>query len=491
MIQARCLHRSGHRLTNSSGTLASSPQSGPKFYSAFAGATSRHKFATNSSIRPQKPRQLRQWPPQPLNGNLVRRFASTTPTPPIAEVQSDYVLPPQTSAPTGEEFLSTSLDEVTSSIPPPVYEHLGFLKEMGLDYGWGPTAFVETLLEHVHVYLGTPWWASIGISMLIIRAALVKFYIDAADSSARRQLIKNIEEPIVARIKVAQAERNQRALREAWYERSALRKSAGIIWWKSFGPFLQLPIGFGTFRLMRGMAYLPVPGLDAGGLLWMPDLTQSDPYFILPIATAVAYYFTFKKGGETGSNDLVSKRTQQVFLYVIPPFSGFIMMFWPGGLQLTFFISAMISGTQAALFRSAWFRNLVGIQPLPDSAAPKPQSKTYSATLNRYQAPSSTPSTSDTPKGIFGNIKGAVSDIMKLGEKFSGRQGQTSRLTDGEKKHAHTYEQKRKREIARDAEMKRGSAQAKFERQQEQEATEQERKQRLQRRAEKKIKQIK
>ena len=167
------------------------------------------------------------------------------------------------------------------------------------------------------------------------------------------------------------------------------------------------------------------------------------------------------------------------------------MMFWPGGLQLTFFISAMISGTQAALFRSAWFRNLVGIQPLPDSAAPKPQSKTYSATLNRYQAPSSTPSTSDTPKGIFGNIKGAVSDIMKLGEKFSGRQGQTSRLTDGEKKHAHTYEQKRKREIARDAEMKRGSAQAKFERQQEQEATEQERKQRLQRRAEKKIKQIK
>ena len=165
---------------------------------------------------------------------------------------------------------------------------------MGLDYGWGPTAFMETLLEHVHVYLGTPWWASIGISMLIIRAALFKFYVDAADSSARRQLIKHLEEPIAARIKVAQAEKNQRALREAWYERRALQKSAGITWWKSFAPFLQVPIGFGTFRLMRGMAYLPVPGLDTGGLLWLPDLTQSDPYFILPIATAAAYYFTFK-----------------------------------------------------------------------------------------------------------------------------------------------------------------------------------------------------
>lgn len=165
---------------------------------------------------------------------------------------------------------------------------------MGLDYGWGPTAFVETLLEHVHVYLGTPWWASIGISMLIIRAVLLKFYIDAADSSARRQLIKPLEEPITARMRAAQAARDQGASRKAWLERSALHKSAGIIWWKSFVPFLQLPIGFGTFRLMRGMAALPVPGFDTGGLLWMTDLTLPDPYYILPVATAAAYYYTFK-----------------------------------------------------------------------------------------------------------------------------------------------------------------------------------------------------
>ena len=179
-------------------------------------------------------------------------------------------------------------------MPPPVYEHLGFLKEMGLDYGWGPTAFMETLLEHVHIYLGTPWWASIGITMLIIRALLLKLYIDASDSNARRQLLKPLEAPITARINAARAGRDQKAMQAAWAERRLLFKSAGIAWWKSLAPFLQLPIGFGTFRLMRGMAWLPVPGFDTGGLLWMPDLTQSDPYFILPIATAAAYYFTFK-----------------------------------------------------------------------------------------------------------------------------------------------------------------------------------------------------
>ena len=255
----------------------------------------RHERATIPLIRPPKPCQLRQWPPQRMSGFLLTRFASTTPNPPpIAEVQSDYVPPPQTSTQGGEELLSTSLDDVTSSIPPPVFEHLGFLKEMGLDYGWGPTAFVETLLEHVYIYLGTPWWASIGISMLIIRAALFKFYIDAADSSARRQLIKPLEVPITAKFKAAQANGDKEAMRKAWSERSALQKSAGIIWWKTFVPFVQVPIGFGTFRLMRGMATLPVPGFDTGGLLWMTDLTLPDPYLIVPIATAAGYYYTFK-----------------------------------------------------------------------------------------------------------------------------------------------------------------------------------------------------
>lgn len=183
------------------------------------------------------------------------------------------------------------LDEMTS---PPVYDHLGFLKEMGLDYGWGPTAFVENLLEHVHIYLATPWWASMGITMLIIRAALFKFYIEAADSSARRQHLAPLLAPIMEKVQAAKAEQDAQALKRAWNERNALQKSAGIVWWKSLVPLLQLPLGFGVFRLIRGMSSLPVPGFDTGGLLWISDLTQSDPYFVLPLATAAAYYFTFK-----------------------------------------------------------------------------------------------------------------------------------------------------------------------------------------------------
>lgn len=151
------------------------------------------------------------------------------------------------------------------------------------------------------------------------------------------------------------------------------------------------------------------------------------------------------------------------------------MMFWPGGLQLTFFITAIFSNVQATLFGNDWFRKFVGIQPLPKPAAQVSQSRNSP----RYQAPSTIPSTSETPKGIIGSLKGAVSDIMKAGEKFSSlsrQKAEKGRLTVGEKQHAKAYEAKRKREIVREAEMKREFAQTKFERKQELAAQEQERK---------------
>ena len=168
------------------------------------------------------------------------------------------------------------------------------------------------------------------------------------------------------------------------------------------------------------------------------------------------------------------------------------MIWWPGGLQLTFFISALISNIQATVFRSGWFRKIVGIQPLPSPAAPKAQSQKNPGTMSRYQAPSSNASAPDSPKGIFGNVKGAVTELMKLGEKYSPlsrQQASKDRLTAAEKKHAKAYEDRRTREIAREAERDRRSSQAKFEEQQELETREQERKERLQRRAEKKAKQ--
>jgi len=46
---------------------------------------------------------------------------------------------------------------------------------------------------------------------------------------------------------------------------------------------LQIPLGFGAFKLTRAAAHLPVPGWEHGGLAWITDLTVPDPYYLIPL----------------------------------------------------------------------------------------------------------------------------------------------------------------------------------------------------------------
>ena len=109
--------------------------------------------------------------------------------------------------------------------------------------------------------------------------------------AARQRALMPVIEPIQKRIKVAKANRDQDALQNASQEIKQVFKMAG------FNPFsiltptaIQGMLGFGTFRLLRGMATLPVPGLKDGGLGWVKDLTLPDPYYVLPAAVAVSMH---------------------------------------------------------------------------------------------------------------------------------------------------------------------------------------------------------
>lgn len=54
---------------------------------------------------------------------------------------------------------------------------------------------------------------------------------------------------------------------------------------------LQAPVFISFFIALRKMAYLPVPSLQTGGLLWFPDLTAADPFYILPLTVTGTMFF--------------------------------------------------------------------------------------------------------------------------------------------------------------------------------------------------------
>lgn len=148
---------------------------------------------------------------------------------------------------------------------------------------------MQTLLESVYVYTGLPWWASIAIVATGIRLALLKPTIDASENTQKLQELQKDPRYIAVteEMKKVWATGNHLAGAEARNKIRMMNKAADYKPWKNFIQMIQLPIGIGMFRLVRGMSALPVPSFETGGTLWFTDLAVADPYYILPIVTGL------------------------------------------------------------------------------------------------------------------------------------------------------------------------------------------------------------
>lgn len=209
-----------------------------------------------------------------------------------AEPTTNTTFPPA-DEPLSDDFLREFDPQSLLDIP----ERIGFLKELGLDFGLGPTACCEWLLEHIHVYTGMPWWASIAAVSLLFRAAM--FFPTLSSTRQQAKLQKLRATPAFAKAEADMKEaayrtRDQNAMLVARAEMSRLKKAAGHSWLKSFAGLAMFPFSYGMFRLLRGMASLPVPGLETGGLAWFTDLSVYDPFYILPCVSAALTTLMFK-----------------------------------------------------------------------------------------------------------------------------------------------------------------------------------------------------
>ena len=190
--------------------------------------------------------------------------------------------PVETATPLAEQLTSDELEDITAKIG-----EIGYLKTLGLEFGWGPTSIVQWILEHIHVYLGTPWWGSITLAAVAIRAIMVYPLLQTSEHSAR--LAKVSPQLNVAREEYSRllADGDKTAAQLAGAKIHKIRKQSGAKMAWLFAPAaLQMFFGFGAFKLLRIMSQLPVPGFEDGGFLWLKDLTMSDPYLVLPVAMA-------------------------------------------------------------------------------------------------------------------------------------------------------------------------------------------------------------
>jgi YidC/Oxa1 family membrane protein insertase len=246
-----------------------------------------------SSSRPLAPKLSRSMRHTVLP-TLQLRPASTSSNSGVVAVAEPTSTPVESSVPAPVNQASDLATELNLFDIPEVPEQIGFLKELGLDYGWGPTATVEWILEHIYIYSGLPWWATIIATTAFLRMAMFSLSKNAIETGTRMRFMNPYIQPIKAKLEAARASKDRTAMLEAQQEMSQLYTRSSIKPQSLFYPMIQIPFAYGSFRLVRGMSTLPVPGMEAGGILWFSDLSLADPYFLLPAMTSGVMYLTFK-----------------------------------------------------------------------------------------------------------------------------------------------------------------------------------------------------
>lgn len=267
---------------------------------------------------------------------------------------------------------------------------IGYLHDIGLDYGWGPTSTIQWLLEHVHVYTGMPWWGSLIVTAVSLRLAMFPLFLKSADSQARSAAIVSVTKPYTDRMTAAQKEGNQAEMMLCWQEVRRIRKEAGVSMVSQLGPVaLQGVVGYCGFKLTKAMATLPVPAFRDGGLLWLSDLTIPDGYLILPGIMALTMHAVIRMGGETGSATL-PPMMKNVMLYVMPAFMVIFLAWQPAATTLWFTGTGLVGILQSQILQRPKIREYFGIAPIMGAQAgagsTSPMSDLEGAFAKRFSA---------------------------------------------------------------------------------------------------------
>ncbi|TKX26802.1 putative mitochondrial inner membrane protein [Elsinoe australis] len=300
--------------------------------------------------------------------------AQTPSSPPVQPTTSPTN--PATSSAVDTSSATSNLTEVNIPDPTPIplpTEQIGYLKSLGLDYGWGPTSALEWTLEHIHVYSGLPWWGSIVLTSALIRLSFFPLLMRMSDVQARMAHIKPKLDEFNKAMMTAYRSQDQQGLAVAQQNMQNLRLRAGV----SFGPMVanvgvNMIFAICALKLMRAMSSLPVPGFLNGGALWFTDLTVADPYYALPLIMAGAFHMTLRLGTEPGMEMYNSGGMRHFMLYGIPGLIFISMSWFSAGLNLWLASSGLVSISLGKLLQRPSFRERYGLMqtPKPGQGAP-------------------------------------------------------------------------------------------------------------------------
>jgi YidC/Oxa1 family membrane protein insertase len=249
-----------------------------------------------------------------------------------------------------------------------------------LDFGFfGPIGkYLFLGLRAVHTWIAPhdtgvhdySWGWAIVIFTIMINLVLLPLRVKGMQSALKMQRIQPQVDAIKAKFKNPKPTDPKAAEMNA--EVMALQKANGVSMLGGCIPTLvQLPLLFAFFTMMT-----KVVELRQAHFFWLPDLSASDPYHILPIlmvATSfLAQFYTPSPG--------VDPQQQKMMAFVMPIFSGYLTWQYASGLALYWNIGNLVMIIQQQVMNRTSLgremKELAAKRARRKVAAPKPGQRT-------------------------------------------------------------------------------------------------------------------
>ena len=197
---------------------------------------------------------------------------------------------------------------------------------------FGPlTGLISGALELFHS-AGAPWWLSIVLLTVSVRASLLPLTVRQARSMRAMQELRPEMAEIRARYR-SDRQKQQEAMMEL-YRKRRVNPLGGLL-----PVLLQLPVFITMYQVVRSHEE-GFPSFASGGLLWFVDLTRPDPYFVLPVLSASMLILA----GEVSAGN-VDPRQRRMMRFLPVVFTTLIARF-PAGLFVYWVTSNAVTLTQ-------------------------------------------------------------------------------------------------------------------------------------------------
>lgn len=165
---------------------------------------------------------------------------------------------------------------------------------------------------------------------IVVRLLLVPIYYNAMKSTRKMQMLVPEVEKIKAKYKGDSAKINEATMR--LYKDNNVNLAMGCL-----PTLLQIPFIWALFDGLQSYKYT-----GNSAFLWIPSLTKTDPFYILPVLAALTTFFQVRMTLPPGGD----KMQQRVTLFMMPAVIFYMSLKFPAGLSLYWVVSNVFAIVQ-------------------------------------------------------------------------------------------------------------------------------------------------